>query len=75
VWRCSQGCVDVPTKAKYSENRAFSRQNGRTDGFSRLLFQSVTREIRYLADQWNFAAYQRIQAASSTEKQSNSCEP
>jgi antitoxin FitA len=36
-------------------------------------FNFLAREIHYLADQWNFAADQRIQAALSTEKQSNSC--
>jgi hypothetical protein len=30
------------------------------------------RQIRYSADQWNFAADQRIKPALSVEKQSNS---
>jgi hypothetical protein len=31
------------------------------------------REIRYLAEQWNFAADQRIRAGVSMEKQWNLC--
>jgi hypothetical protein len=34
-------------------------------------FQRFAREIRYLAEQWNFAADQRIFAALSIEKQWN----
>jgi len=43
--------------------------------YNQSLFQLFTNQIRYLAEQWNFAADQRIQAALSIEKQSNSYEP
>jgi hypothetical protein len=59
--------------AQYSENRAFRHKTATAAGYSGLLFQSLMRQIRYLADQWNFAADQRIEAALSAEKQSNSC--
>jgi hypothetical protein len=59
--------------AKYSENRAFDRQTPATARCNVSLFQSVMREIRYLAEQPNFTADQRICGALSAEKQWNSC--
>jgi hypothetical protein len=38
-------------------------------GYNRSVFQVLAQKIRYLADQWNFAVDQRIEAALSTEKQ------
>jgi hypothetical protein len=39
-------------RGRNNENRAFSPQNGHIGRYSRLLFQPLTRQIRYLADQW-----------------------
>jgi hypothetical protein len=36
-------------------------------------FQRFAKTIRYLAEQWNFAADQRIRMALSIEKQWNFC--
>jgi hypothetical protein len=41
--------------------------------YNRSCFQQLAGEIRYLAEQWNFAADQRIRAALSIEKQWNLC--
>jgi hypothetical protein len=37
---------------KYSENRAFCDETATAAGYNRSLFQSLTSQIRYLADQW-----------------------
>jgi hypothetical protein len=59
--------------AQYSENRAFRHKTATAAGCSGFCFSRFMRQIRYLADQWNFAADQRIEATLSAEKQSNSC--
>src|SRR5215469_17847308 len=41
--------------------------------YTRLCFQQLAGQIRYLAEQWNFAADQRIRTALSIEKQWNLC--
>ena len=38
--------------AKYNENRAFRHETVVAVGYNLSLFQWVTRQIRYLADQW-----------------------
>jgi hypothetical protein len=42
-------------------------------GHAALRFQQLAGKIRYLAEQWNFAADQRIRAPLSIEKQWNLC--
>jgi hypothetical protein len=37
---------------QYNENRDFSPQNGYRGRYNRLLFQPLTQQIRYLAEQW-----------------------
>jgi hypothetical protein len=37
---------------RVDENRAFSPQKSHSGRYSRLLYQPLTRQIRYLADQW-----------------------
>jgi hypothetical protein len=68
----SSGAALRRQRARYSENRAFRHKTATAAGYDGPLFQPLTKQIRYLADQPNFAADQRIKAALSTEKQSNS---
>jgi hypothetical protein len=64
-----------PLAAKYNENCAFCHEAATMSGYDRSLFQSLTKKIRYLADQRNFSTDQRIKAALSIEKQWNPCSP
>jgi hypothetical protein len=41
--------------AQYSENRAFRHKTATAAGCSGFCFSRFMRQIRYLADQWNFA--------------------
>jgi hypothetical protein len=41
-----------PVLAQYSENRAFRHETAAAAGYNLSLFQWVTKQIRYLADQW-----------------------
>jgi hypothetical protein len=56
-----------PPTAQYSENRVFRHKTATAAGYDGSLFQAFTRQIRYLADQPNFSADQRIKAALSAE--------
>ena len=48
----AQGRRARPVLAQYSENRAFRHETVAAAGYNLSLFQWVTRQIRYLADQW-----------------------
>jgi hypothetical protein len=48
------GAARIPPAAKYNENRAFHRKTAMLAGYNHSLFQPFMRQIRYLADQWNF---------------------
>jgi hypothetical protein len=61
--------------AKNNENYAFHHKTATTSEYNCSLFQLLIEQIRYLADQRNIFADQRIKAALSTEKQWNSCAP
>jgi hypothetical protein len=74
-WARLAGLSPVLLATKYNENRAFHHKTAMVPGYNCVLFHCFMQQIRYSADQWNFAADQRIGAALSTEKQSNSCGP
>jgi hypothetical protein len=59
--------------AENNENHAFCNGLDAWRHITALCFQQFAGEIRYLAEQWNFAADQRIRAALSMEKQWNLC--
>jgi hypothetical protein len=68
-----EGLRPHPAAWKYNENRAFHHKTAMVAEYNRSLFQLLTRQIRYSADQPNFAADQRIQNVLSIGEQWNSC--
>jgi hypothetical protein len=52
---------------QYNENRVFCHETAMRAGYDNLLFQALVNQIRYLADQPNFLADQRIQTGLSAE--------
>jgi hypothetical protein len=58
-----------PPRTGIQRKSRFSGKVGRVSEQKRTLFQVLARQIRYVADQWNFSRDQRIRAALTTEKQ------
>jgi hypothetical protein len=58
-------------RGENNENHTFCNGTDAIAAYDRSVFQQVAGKIRYLAEQWNFAADQRICAALSIEKQWN----
>jgi hypothetical protein len=57
------------TRPKYSENRVFPGGEAGFISAAEKHLQAVTNQIRYLLDQWNFSAEQRILGAVTTDYQ------
>jgi hypothetical protein len=60
-------------RGENNENHTFCHGTVAIAPYNRYAFQQFAGTIRYLAEQWNFAADQRIRAALSIEKQWNLC--
>jgi hypothetical protein len=58
-------------RSENNVNHTFCYETIPTAPDDRLVLQEVAGKIRYLEEQWNFAADQRIRAALSIEKQWN----
>ena len=48
-------CRRQESECKYNENRGFRHKTAMTAGYNYYLFQLLTWQIRYSADQWNFS--------------------
>jgi hypothetical protein len=64
-------CLNGRDRSENNENHTFCNETIPTTSDDRLVLQEVAGKIRYLAEQWNFDADQRIRAALSIEKQWN----
>jgi hypothetical protein len=64
-------CLRGRDRSENNENHTFCYETIPTAPDDRLVLQEVAGKIRYLEEQWNFAADQRIRAAPSIEKQWN----
>jgi hypothetical protein len=56
-------------RREYSENRVFLGGKAGFISAAEKRLQAVTNQIRYLLDQWNFSAEQRILGAVTTDYQ------